>query len=78
MAGVPSFNQAMMGPGDGVAPLSYEGLDQFVRDFELMPGQDVPVWLSESNLGDLALSQQGLEAFLIPPAYDERMVPEIW
>jgi len=77
---VPPFQQTIMGQRDGTAPsLNYEGLDQFVRDFELMPGQDVPVWLSESNLGDLALSQQGLEAFLIPPSYDDqRMVPEIW
>lgn len=35
--------------------------------------------MSESNLGDLALSQYGLEAFLIPPQFDEsRTVPEIW
>jgi len=59
--------------------LTNEQLDQFVRDMEAVPGQDLPVWLSESNLGDFALSQQGLEAFLIPPSLDEqRMVPEIW
>ncbi|KAG8912899.1 hypothetical protein FRC00_003545 [Tulasnella sp. 408] len=59
--------------------MSIEQLDQFVRDMETMPGQHIPVWLDESNLGDLALSQQGLEAFLIPPTLDEqRMVPEIW
>jgi hypothetical protein len=37
-----------------------------------------PVWMSES-LGDLALSQYGLEAFLIPPQFDDsRIIPEIW
>ena len=37
------------------------------------------VWLSESNLGDLALSQYGLEAFLIPQQFDDsRVAPEIW
>ncbi|KAG8917526.1 hypothetical protein FRC01_002396 [Tulasnella sp. 417] len=60
--------------------MSIEQLDQFVREMESMPGQHIPVWLDESNLGDLALSQQGLEAFLIPPTLDDqqRMVPEIW
>ncbi|KAG9035556.1 hypothetical protein FRB95_011098 [Tulasnella sp. JGI-2019a] len=80
LAAVPSFDQVMSTNGEGYQQaMSYEGLDQFVRDFELMPGQDVPVWLSESNLGDLALGQHGLEAFLIPPSLDEqRVVPEIW
>ncbi len=70
----------VMGQWGGIPPaMSIEQLDQFVREMESMPGQDIPVWLSESNLGDLALSQQGLEAFLIPPTLDEqRMVPEIW
>lgn len=65
----------------GVSPsgLSAEQLDQWVREMEGQPGQDVPVWLSESNLGDWAISQQGLEAFLLPPTLEEqRMVPEIW
>lgn len=79
LAAVPTFNQVMTTNGEYQHPMTYEGLDQFVRDFELMPGQDVPVWLSESNLGDLALEQHGLEAFLIPPSLDEqRVVPEIW
>ncbi|KAG8988167.1 hypothetical protein FRB90_002932 [Tulasnella sp. 427] len=72
----------VMNQWGGIPPaMSIEQLDQFVRDMESMPaGQHhIPVWLDESNLGDLALSQQGLEAFLIPPTLDEqRMVPEIW
>lgn len=70
----------MMNQWGGIPPaMSIEQLDQFVREMETMPGQHIPVWLDESNLGDLALSQQGLEAFLIPPTLDEqRMVPEIW
>jgi len=80
LMGPPQIGPVMMTPGGPVPPsLSIEQLDQFVRDYESMPGQDIPVWLSESNLGDLALSQQGLEAFLIPPSLDDqRMVPEIW
>lgn len=86
---IPIQQPPMMHPGGGPiglnqwggipSAMSIEQLDQFVREMEGMPGQHIPVWLDESNLGDLALSQQGLEAFLIPPTLDEqRMVPEIW
>lgn len=77
----PGGAQVMMNQWGGIPPaMSIEQLDQFVREMETMPGgHHIPVWLDESNLGDLALSQQGLEAFLIPPTLDEqRMVPEIW
>ncbi|KAJ1301554.1 hypothetical protein OPQ81_008802 [Rhizoctonia solani] len=48
----------MMNPG--------QDFDPYLQGFELAPGQEVPVWLSESSLGDAALSQFGLEAFVIP------------
>ena len=71
----------MMNQHPQAHPYGYDQLDQFVRDVEMMSGQDnIPVWLSESNLGDLALSQHGLEAFLIPPSLDDSQVStqEIW
>ncbi|KAG8781825.1 hypothetical protein FRC12_021473 [Ceratobasidium sp. 428] len=52
----------MVGPG--------QEFDPYLQGFELAPGQEVPVWLSESSLGDAALSQFGLEAFVIPQQYD--------
>ncbi|KAG9118945.1 hypothetical protein FRC07_006272 [Ceratobasidium sp. 392] len=55
-------SNGMVGPG--------QEFDPYLQGFELAPGQEVPVWLSESSLGDAALSQFGLEAFVIPPQYD--------
>ncbi|KAG8930090.1 hypothetical protein FRC02_004620 [Tulasnella sp. 418] len=67
---------SFVGNGAGMMP---ETFDQIARDLDLLPGQEVPIWLSEANLGDMALGQQGLEAFLMPPSMDEqRTVPEIW
>ncbi|KAG8737967.1 hypothetical protein FRC10_007454 [Ceratobasidium sp. 414] len=53
--------------------------DPYLQGFELAPGQEVPVWLSESSLGDAALSQFGLEAFVIPQQYDPNSTEtQIW
>jgi hypothetical protein len=53
--------------------------DSYLQGFELAPGQEVPVWLSESSLGDAALSQFGLEAFVIPQQYDPNSTEtQIW
>ncbi|CAE6502791.1 unnamed protein product [Rhizoctonia solani] len=61
----------MMGPG--------QEFDPYLQGFELAPGQEVPVWLSESSLGDAALSQFGLEAFVIPQQYDPNSTEtQIW
>ncbi|ELU38811.1 hypothetical protein AG1IA_07159 [Rhizoctonia solani AG-1 IA] len=61
----------MMNPGQEFEP--------YLQGFELAPGQEVPVWLSESSLGDAALSQFGLEAFVIPQQYDPNSTEtQIW
>jgi hypothetical protein len=67
-------------PNGGIVAFPQDGLEQFVPGFELNPDQELPVWLSESNLGDLALSQYGLEAFLIPQQFDNQqpLPAEIW
>lgn len=41
---------------------------------EMQPGQEVPIWMSEHNLGDAHFSQFGLEAFMVPQQYE----PQIW
>lgn len=55
-------------------------LDQIWRGFEGTANEQLPVWLSD-NLGGHSLSQLGLEAFMMPPEYDQRNVyppPQIW
>ncbi|KAL5494991.1 hypothetical protein ACEPAI_453 [Sanghuangporus weigelae] len=55
-------------------------LDQIWRGFEGTANEQLPVWLSD-NLGGNSLSQLGLEAFMMPPEYDQRTVyppPQIW
>jgi hypothetical protein len=56
---------------------THDGIEQFAPGFELGPGQEPPVWLSETNLGE-AFSQYGFETFFIPPQFDDQRVPEIW
>lgn len=64
-------SNGMVGPG--------QEFDPYLQGFELAPGQEVPVWLSESSLGDAALSQFGLEAFVIPQQYDPNSTEtQIW
>ncbi|CAE6447708.1 unnamed protein product [Rhizoctonia solani] len=76
-------------PGDSVSPAAFlmangmmnpgQDFDPYLQGFELAPGQEVPVWLSESSLGDAALSQFGLEAFVIPQQYDPTSTEtQIW
>ncbi|CCO29962.1 hypothetical protein BN14_03986 [Rhizoctonia solani AG-1 IB] len=65
------MSNGMMNPGQEFEP--------YLQGFELAPGQEVPVWLSESSLGDAALSQFGLEAFVIPQQYDPNSTEtQIW
>lgn len=55
-------------------------LDQIWRGFEGTANEQLPVWLSD-NLGGSSLSQLGLEAFMMPPEYDQRnqyAAPQIW
>ncbi|EJD03687.1 uncharacterized protein FOMMEDRAFT_120845 [Fomitiporia mediterranea MF3/22] len=54
-------------------------LDQIWRGFEGTANEQLPVWLSD-NLGGNSLSQLGLEAFMMPPEYDQRTyaTPQIW
>ncbi|CAE6484908.1 unnamed protein product [Rhizoctonia solani] len=77
-------------PGSSVSPAAFlmangmmnssgHDFDPYLQGFELAPGQEVPVWLSESSLGDAALSQYGLEAFVIPQQYDPNSTEtQIW
>lgn len=51
--------------------------DYYMRGFE-PPAGEMPVWLSEHNLGDMALAQQGIEAFLLPSHLADTAVPQIW
>ena len=74
-----TIDAALMQHGLGQPPLlSLEGLDPFAA-FEVQPGQDIPMWMSESGLVDMPM-QHGLEAFLLPAGMDDprQPVPEIW
>jgi len=55
-------------------------LDQIWRGFEGTSNEQLPVWLSDQSLGGNSLSQLGLEAFMMPPEYDQRTysTPQIW
>ncbi|KAI5124176.1 hypothetical protein M0805_000982 [Coniferiporia weirii] len=56
-------------------------LDQIWRGFEGTANEQLPVWLSDHSLGGNSLSQLGLEAFMMPPEYDQRTqypTPQIW
>lgn len=66
-------------PGPGGFPLHEGGnFDYYMRNFDPQ-GSEVPLWMSESNLGDSALSNHGLEAFILPIEFDQRtVVPQIW
>ncbi|KZV93797.1 hypothetical protein EXIGLDRAFT_716777 [Exidia glandulosa HHB12029] len=63
----------------GGFPLHETGnYDYYMRNFDTQ-NNEVPLWLSEHNLGDTALSSHGLEAFILPLEFDQRAtVPQIW
>lgn len=55
-------------------------LDQIWRGFEGTSNEQLPVWLSDQSLGGNSFSQLGLEAFMMPPEYDQQhaSAPQIW
>lgn len=56
-------------------------IDQIWRGFEGTANEQMPMWLSDQSLGGNSLSQLGLEAFMMPPEFDQRAqysMPQIW
>ena len=47
----------------------YAQLDQIWRGFEQTSAEQLPVWLSDQSLGGQSFSQNGIDAFLLPPDY---------
>lgn len=49
------------------------------RGLEHNPGEQVPVWISDSNLGTSAFSQHGLDSFIMPTEFlPAPAAPPIW
>ncbi|EJD51772.1 hypothetical protein AURDEDRAFT_111388 [Auricularia subglabra TFB-10046 SS5] len=78
-----SFVPHPMAPGamaapPGAFPISDGNFEYYMRNFG--EPQDVPLWASEHNLGDTALSNHGLEAYIMPAElFDQRAaVQQIW
>ncbi|KAI6162085.1 hypothetical protein EDD17DRAFT_1579833 [Pisolithus thermaeus] len=45
------------------------------RGFETSPNEQLPFWITDQSLGGNTFSQQGMDAFLLPPDY---RAPQIW
>jgi hypothetical protein len=43
--------------------------DEILRGLEATEANQLPVWISDQSLGGQSFSQQGMEAFLLPPEY---------
>lgn len=50
-------------------PQNVNEADNIWRGLEHNPGEQVPVWISDSNLGTSAFSQHGLDSFIMPPEF---------
>ncbi|KDQ19897.1 hypothetical protein BOTBODRAFT_27318 [Botryobasidium botryosum FD-172 SS1] len=78
----PTATMTMNGMQIQGGSFTQEAIEQLAPGFQLGPGDEVPLWLHDSNLGsvNVSLAQYGLEAFLIPAQFSEehRPVPEIW
>lgn len=61
----------MMRPG-GVTDV-----DSIWRGFEMTANEQLPVWISDQSLGGSMFSQQGMDAFFLPPDYLPP-APQIW
>ena len=56
-------------------------LDQIWRGFEGQTNEQLPMWLTDQSLGGGSLVNFGLEAYMMPPEYDQRTAyttPQIW
>jgi hypothetical protein len=56
-------------------------LDQIWRGFEGQANEQLPMWLNDQGLGGGSLVNFGLEAYMMPPEYDQRAAyntPQIW
>ncbi|KAI0094371.1 hypothetical protein BDY19DRAFT_912476 [Irpex rosettiformis] len=52
-------------------------IDTIWRGFESTSTEQLPVWLSDQTLGGASFSQNGIDAFLLPPDYLPP-APQIW
>lgn len=57
--------------------VQYTNVDQIWRGFETTANEQLPVWLSDQTLGGASFSQNGIDAFLLPPEYLPP-APQIW
>lgn len=48
------------------------------RGFEMTSNEQLPVWISDQTLGGNTFSQNGMDAFLLPPDYLPQAPPQIW
>ena len=75
----PQYMDHMNNHGAMAAPhvAQYANVDQIWRGFETTANEQLPVWLSDQTLGGASFSQNGIDAFLLPPEYLPP-APQIW
>ncbi|KAF8640547.1 hypothetical protein AX17_000209 [Amanita inopinata Kibby_2008] len=69
-----SMNQVLVQPSQ---PHHLQDAEQIWRDFEMTSNEQLPVWISDQSLGGQSFSQNGIDAFLLPPDYLPP-APQIW
>lgn len=76
--GFPQYMDHMGGHAMGAPQIAqYTNVDQIWRGFEATSNDQLPVWLSDQTLGGASFSQNGIDAFLLPPEYLPP-APQIW
>ncbi|KAI6008289.1 hypothetical protein F5J12DRAFT_827827 [Pisolithus orientalis] len=73
----PSFSspEAVHRTQMGMVPQSGADADTIWRGFEMTSNEQLPFWITDHSLGGNTFSQQGMDAFLLPPDY---RAPQIW
>ncbi|KAI6047737.1 hypothetical protein EDC04DRAFT_2619708 [Pisolithus marmoratus] len=59
----------------GMVPQYGTDADSIWRGFEMTSTEQLPFWITDQSLGGNTFSQQGMDAFLLPPDY---RAPQIW
>ncbi|PFH54822.1 hypothetical protein AMATHDRAFT_72582 [Amanita thiersii Skay4041] len=71
------MNQVMSQLPQQQSHLQPTDADQIWRGFEMTANEQLPVWISDQSLGGQSFSQNGIDAFLLPPDYLPP-APQIW
>ncbi|KAI6031642.1 hypothetical protein BKA83DRAFT_4203353 [Pisolithus microcarpus] len=59
----------------GMVPQYGTDAETIWRGFEMSSNEQLPFWITDQSLGGNTFSQQGMDAFLLPPDY---RAPQIW